>query len=363
MSYKKDCKFLVKNNSTYVCNAEKIISFGCDSDCGSFALSNDINAIKHYPAEVIERIQKDQTKYEHDKNIRELLEFTNFTGYLLTLVIRELKGISLEQFKKSTGGDDFLTVGRTEYAGSSTKDIHLDLVIEYDDFNQLKLRVDVEPQDSQETYSDKTKESYSLIARAVYYASTLLATALQPGESYHNLRKVYSVWICFKRPIADLREPIIRYNITPEKDYKYCKKDSSGEDSIYSCRHKFDDGDILSVILISVPDIETALKNGQLDFADNYDEGMLKDLYSLLSPKVSNEERMKFYADKHIDDGGEYSVNVVQRLKEELARRDAELAKKDEELTRRDEELTRRDEENVSLKEEIAKLRLALQKQ
>lgn len=50
---------------------------------------------------------------------------------------------------------------------------------------------------------------------------------------------------------------------------------------------------------------------------------MLQDLYSLLSTKVSVEERMKFYTDKNIDDGGEYSVNVVERLKEELAGKDA----------------------------------------
>lgn len=52
---------------------------------------------------------------------------------------------------------------------------------------------------------------------------------------------------------------------------------------------------------------------------------MLQDLYSLLSPKVSVEERMKFYTNKNIDNGSEYNVNTVERLKEELAGKDAEI--------------------------------------
>lgn len=360
MCYNGNCKYLGMENGCYICNAGETITSGCNPGCKSFVLYNNTNALKHYPGEVLERIQKDKTKYEHDKNIKELLEFTNFTGFLLTRVIKELKGVSLEQFKKSTGGNDFLDTRQTEYTSSFSKNIRLDLVIEYDDFGKLKLRIDTEPQDSQETYSVKTEDSYSLVARAVYYGAVLLATALQPGESYHNLRKVYSVWICYKRPVADMREPILRYSMAPEKEYRYNTKDSSGKDSIYSCRRKFDDGDILSVILISVPDIEAAIEKKQPDFAGGYDYETLKDLYSLLSPKVSNEERKKFYTSKNIDDGGEYSVNVVERLKEEIARKDREMA---EEIEKKDKEMAKKDEAIIALEEKIAQLQLALQKQ
>lgn len=94
--------------------------------------------------------------------------------------------------------------------------------MEYDDFDQLKLRIGIEPQDSQETFSDVTENSYSLVGRAVYYGSVLLATVLQPREEYHNLRKVYSVWICYKRSIVDMRKPILRYSMAPEKNTGYC---------------------------------------------------------------------------------------------------------------------------------------------
>ncbi len=90
-------------------------------------------------------------------------------------------------------------------------------------------------------------------------------------------------------------EPILRYSMAPEKEYRYCTKDSSGEDSIYSCRRKFDDGDMLSIILISVPDIETVIEKKQFTSAGSYDYETLKDLYGLLSPKVPAEERIKFY--------------------------------------------------------------------
>ncbi len=348
MHYSEDCKFLSKVNGACVCNAGKAIAFGCDSDCCNFVLRNNVDTLKHRPVEVLERIKKDRTKYEHDKNIKELLEFTNFTGFLLTRVIKELKDVSLKQFKKSTGGSDFLTVERTEYSSSSSKKSRLDLVIEYDDLGHLKLCIDTEPQDTKKTYSDKTEESYSLVARAIYYGALLLATSLQPGESYHNLRKVYSVWICYKRPIADMREPILRYNFNPEKEYRYCRKDAFGEDSIYSCRRKFDDGDILSVILISVPDIEAVIERGFVDTVDNYDYETLYDLYNLLSPKVSAGTRKEFYKVTQIDDGGENSVNVLERLRTEIAEKDEENAKLYKEMVKKD--------------EAIAKLRLALQK-
>lgn len=44
-----------------------------------------------------------------------------------------------------------------------------------------------------------------------------------------------------------MREPILRYSMAPEKEYRYCTKDSSEEDSIYSCRRKFDDETIIAL--------------------------------------------------------------------------------------------------------------------
>lgn len=90
-----------------------------------------------------------------------------------------------------------------------------------------------------------------------------------------------------------------------------------------------DDGDLLSVILISVPDIEIAVKKNQSGSDCDYDHIMLEELYKLLSPEVTMEERKEFFADKNIDSGGEYSMDIFQILRKELAEKDEELAKKD----------------------------------
>lgn len=90
-----------------------------------------------------------------------------------------------------------------------------------------------------------------------------------------------------------------------------------------------DDGDLLSVILISVPDIEIAVKKNQSGSDCDYDHIMLEELYKLLSPEVTMEERKEFFADKNIDSGGECSMDIFQILRKELAKKDKELAKKD----------------------------------
>ena len=97
----------------------------------------------------------------------------------------------------------------------------LTLFLNYDHQDVLRLRVDMEPQSSQKAFSIKNEKSYSLIARAMYYAGVLLATELQPEEEYHNIRKVYSIWICYKKPVPGVDEPVIRYSMKPEKEYYY----------------------------------------------------------------------------------------------------------------------------------------------
>ena len=103
LGYREDCKFLVRDSNGCRCGAGKLILVSCDRQCDCYVLRNDNNSLSNSPVEVLERIDKDKTKYEHDKNIRGLLGFTNFTGFLLTRVIKDLKGVSLEQFKESTG--------------------------------------------------------------------------------------------------------------------------------------------------------------------------------------------------------------------------------------------------------------------
>lgn len=47
---------------------------------------------------------------------------------MLTRVINELRGVSLEEFKNKVGGSDFLDLKNSEYGTDQTKTIHLDVI-------------------------------------------------------------------------------------------------------------------------------------------------------------------------------------------------------------------------------------------
>ncbi len=318
MFYKENCRYFNTVNNNCYCNAGKITDSGCSPSCSMFELRNNINSLYQKPGEITKNTSRQETKYSHDKSMKGLLKFTNFTGFLLSRVIKELEGISLEEFKRCTGGREFLGQESTEYGSPETKDIRLDLVIEYDNSGELRLRIDTEPQTSQESYSEERDESYSLIARAVYYGAVLLATELQTEEEYHKIRKVYSVWICYERPVPGIREPVLRYSMQPEKEYRYCTKDKSGRDSIYTNRHKFDDGDLISIIMISVKDIENAVRSGKDGYKGEYNFDVLNDLNLLLSTNITNEERFEFYAKQSIDKGGSETVTVFEKSQMEI---------------------------------------------
>lgn len=221
----------------------------------------------------------------------------------MTRVIKELEGVSLEDFKNRTGGSQFLNMEPTEYGTAETKAIHLDLVFEYDHQDVLRLRVDMEPQSSQKAFSIKNEKSYSLIARVMYYVGVLLATELQPEEEYHNIRQVYSIWICYKKPVPGVDEPVIRYSMKPEKEYYYNTLKNGKRETIYSNRHNFD---------------------------------TLSELYTLLSDKVSTKERKVFLEEKHIEERGDRSMDFFEQavMEAEKAKEDARLAKEDARLAK-----------------------------
>jgi len=330
----------------------------------------NVTSLHHSPEGVDEYAEATGQRRYRDGIIKELLKTTRFTGYLLSLIIGELKGVSLDDFQRYVGGGDMLNLNATELGSAGTKNIRLDLVFEYDGDSGAVLRIDLESQTSQEFYSEGRKESYSLVGRAVYYAALTLATELGTGEGYHLLRKVYSVWFCYERPIPDVREPILRYSMGPELDYQYCTPDGNGDTSIYSCRRKFDDGDLISVIMVSVPDVEEALRSGRTKFVDTYDLEELKGISMLLSDGVDRAKRKEFYRKNGITKGDDDMLSTFEDALKDLEDRmaadnDAEikklLAEKDAEtrklLAEKDAE---KDAETRKLLAEIAKLRSLL---
>lgn len=132
-------------------------------------------------------------------------------------------------------------------------------MFEINEKGEIELRVNIEHQSLRYSYMESDPKFYSLIGRGIYYAAMAFAMEIQSEEELHLLRKVYSIWICYKQPIANVYEPILRYKMNPEFDYTYHKDGSF----IYTNKHKFDDSNLLSVIFISVPEIHPINKQYQ----------------------------------------------------------------------------------------------------
>ncbi len=255
----------------------------------------------HSPDIVDRIIDYKKLDRNRDEVMKDFLTNGRFTGYILTGLLDELKGMSIDEFCISagvdpdTGGD--LRKEATEFGSSVSKMIRLDLLFEINEKGEIELRVNTEPQTKRYHYTQRDEKSYSLIGRGTYYAAMALVMEIQSEEEFHLLRKVYSIWICYERPIANVYEPILRYKMNPEFEYTYHKDGSS----IHTNRHKFDDGNLLSVIFISVPDLEQVVTLYEKQhYKENYDYEFLKGLYTILSNNVSIEEREQFYCNSKI---------------------------------------------------------------
>ncbi len=70
----------------------------------------------------------------HDRIIKGLLRNARYTGFLLSRVLKELKGVILDEFCLCTGADvdtgESLMGQATELGSTNTKDVRLDLVFD-----------------------------------------------------------------------------------------------------------------------------------------------------------------------------------------------------------------------------------------
>ena len=249
-----------------------------------------------------------------DGVMKELLKNARFTGALLAALLRELEGETLDDFCRHTGADVLTgsSLGglATEVGSLYTKDIRLDLVFEHAAAGMM-LRINEEAQTKQKSFQERNLKSYPLTARAVYYASLAVATQLQAIDEYHKIRKAYSVWLCYERPVPDMREPVIRYSLRPEEEYKY--KDGT---PLTECRRKYDSGDLMGIVLVSVPDVERVYGDSALLHSGKYSEEMITELYYLLSEKTDSRQRKQYYYDRGIIKRGSEEGNMVSAIEE-----------------------------------------------
>ncbi len=250
-----------------------------------------------------------------DTAMRGLLKNARFTGALLGVLVRELEGETLDSFCRNTGADvetgNSLAGMATEIGSTYTRDIRLDVIFEHQGDSGLLLRINTEAQTAQKTYSERNQQSYSLAARAVYYASLAMATQLRSKEEYHKIRKVYSIWFCYDYPIAEMREPVIRYSMHPDAAYTY-----ADGTPLLASKRKHDSGDLMGIIFVSVKDVERIYRDSSLLHSGKYDAEMITVLYHLLSEKTDSTERKKFYYDRGIIKPGSEEESKVSELEE-----------------------------------------------
>ncbi len=295
--------------------------------------------------EMLDQVERSGKPFYYDEVLKDFLHDARFTGFLLSRVVKEIKGVSIDKFCEYTGACEEeafkLKIGPTQFGTMDTKAIRLDFVLEFDGALENLLRINIEPQVKQETFDADNLTSYSLVARAVYYACVTMATELQTKEQYHFIRKVYSIWICYNRPIPDIREPIISYSMQPDEEYRYC---NGAHETLETPRRKFDNGDLVSVILLSIPDIETAVKK-EKDRIGGFTLKTLKELKYLLSDEVDTEKRREFMRKSGIIKKGvndmsdllDLEQRITKRMKEDLDRNTEQVTKQvTQQVTKRD---------------------------
>lgn len=312
------CRGIIERSGRLPKDIQRINAF---ADAGK-AENSAVNPVSHASSlgSVEEYNYFVDRKRGHDASMKALLRNARFTGALLRQILKELKGVTLDDFCRYTGADvltgSSLGDQATEVGSTYTKEIRLDMVFEYDAYTKLLLRINQEPQTTQQSFHEERPDSYSLVGRAMYYASLAMVTELKSKEEYHNIRKVYSVWICYKRPIPELREPVVSYSMRPDRDYKY--KDGT---PLSECKRKFDNGDLISVVLVSVPDVEAFYKHDSLKYNGQYEPETIDILYKLLSDELPGVQRKQFYYDEEIivrgsEEGN--SVSVIEEVRQEL---------------------------------------------
>jgi hypothetical protein len=139
--------------------------------------------------------------------------------------------------------------------GTIRYDIRFTVTVPHSD-EEIKLIINIEAQNDQYL-------RYELVTRAIYYCSRMISaqkTLVFLNSDYHEIRKVYSIWLCMNPPNKE-KNSITRYDVS-EETVKGCVKRP---------KKSFD---LLSVIMVYLGEA----------YRDNYD-----DIIGLLSPLLSNQ--------------------------------------------------------------------------
>lgn len=155
---------------------------------------------------------------QYDAAAKALIATPEFMHAIVGTLIPDAKNMSLEDFKRSykPESSDHLALAMlpTENDVKGEGKIHYDVLCALlDDDGVVMNFIDIE---AQRTFSP----DYSLQDRGTYYRARLLSSqfasegASHMVTTYKNLKKVYSIWLCFNSP-AELAGRIIEYKTVP----------------------------------------------------------------------------------------------------------------------------------------------------
>lgn len=202
---------------------------------------------------------------QYDAAAKALISTPEFMHAIISTLIPDAKGMTLEDFKRSChmqkpnhlGLAMLPTENAVEGEGKISYDVLCSLL---DEEGIVMSFIDIEAQ-------KKPSTGYSLPVRGMYYRARMLSSQFQSEgdehmiETYRNLKKVYSIWLCFNCP-AKYAGRIIEYKTEPRAVF--------GE-----VNAERDYMDLGSLIMVYLPKVYKATDN-----ADDSKEASLIDLLS-----------------------------------------------------------------------------------
>ena len=235
-------------------------------------------------------------KARYDAEVKKLLSDKTILAWIMKFSVEEFKNFSIEEIRECIEGEPEVAQvkvrpGHTPEAisGNRTDDkVPGEGEVTYDirfyaitpDKEHVKIIINIEAQ-------KKYHVGYDLVTRAIFYCARMLSAQLDTEfttESYDDIKKVYSIWICMDVPVY-AQNTITEYRMTENKVY-----------GNFNGKARYD---LLSVVMICLGR-ESANGNELIEM-----------LNTLLSESMSVEKKESLLTDKF---GIETSVKVREGI-------------------------------------------------
>ena len=237
---------------------------------------------------------------QYDAHAKNILANKELLARIFKETISETKDYSLEEIEQMIEGkpeiglislEPGLTNKPKKIHGEGTEDLvsgegatYFDIItrLRIPEKEVIEIIVNIEAQ-------KKYDPGYDIVTRGVYYAARLISSQRDrefAGSKYDDLKKVYSIWICFNTK-RELRNTITEYRIKKEDLFG-----QTGDEERY---------DLLSVIFIRLGGVYTDYENKSLQ----------RLLAALFSVNLSAEE-------KKIIISKEYDILMTREMETEV---------------------------------------------